>query len=182
MMLRRLFLVTFSVLALACAGFAAETRVVLVGVMSDSHCGLKHAQAGADAAKCVVACASKDADYVLVSGGKIYKFAKKDAFNKYVAGKNVEVVGTLTGDTFGMTDIAVAELLGDPPKNLKLFEGTLKGSGGKFTLDVGGKVYQLDGETAVDKGKDFPDLVGHAADVAGTLDGNTIHMHDAQSR
>jgi len=182
MMLQRISLVGFSFLALACAGFAAETRVVLVGVMSDSHCGLKHSQASADAAKCVILCASKDADYVLASEGKIYKFAKKDPFYKNFAGKNMEVVGTLTGDTFGMTDISVTELLGDPPKNLQLFEGTMKFSGGKYTLESEGKVYQLDGETAVDKGKDFADLVGQAAEVAGTLDGNTIHVHDAQGR
>jgi hypothetical protein len=182
MMLRRIFLAGFSVLALASVGFATETRVVLVGVMSDSHCGLQHAQASADAAKCVISCASKDADYVLVSNGKIYKFAKKDPFYKNFAGKNVEVIGTLTEDTFGMSDIALAEILGDPPKNLQLFEGTMKSSGGKYTLESGGKVYQLDGETAVDKGKDFADLVGQMADVAGTLDGITIHVHDAQSR
>lgn len=182
MVLRKLFLVVFGILALACAGFAEGTRVVLVGVMSDSHCGLKHAKAGPDAAKCVIECASKDADYVLVSGGKIYKFEKKNDFYKNIAGKNVEVLGTLTGDTFGISDLSVAELLGDPPKNLKLFEGTLKSSGGKFTLESDGKVYQLDGTTAVDQGKDFPDLVGQAAEVVGTLEGNTIHVHDAQSR
>jgi len=181
-MLRRLLLVVFGVLAVACTGFATGTRVVLVGVMSDSHCGLKHAQASPDAAKCVIECAAKGADYVLVSEGKIYKFEKKNDFYKNFAGKNVEVVGTLTGDTLGSMDLAVAELLGAPPKNLRLFEGTLKASGGKFTLGSEGKVHQLDGETAVDKGKDFPDLVGQVADVVGTLDGNTIHVHDAQSR
>lgn len=181
-MRQKLFLVVLGVLALAGSGFAADNRVVLVGVMSDSNCGLKHSKAGAGAAKCAVECASKGADYVLVSGGKFYKFEKKNDFYKNFAGKNVEVVGTLTGDTFGMADIGVSELQGDPPKGLQLFEGTLKGSGGKFTLESAGKVYQLDPETAVDKGRDFPDLVGQSADVVGTLDGNTIHVHDAQSK
>jgi len=177
-MLRKFFLVVFSVLALACAGFAAGTRVVLVGVMSDSHCGLKHAQAGPDAAKCVIACASKDADYVLVSEGKIYKFETKDDFYKNFAGKNVEVVGTLNGDRFNKMDLGVSEILGAPPKNLHLFQGFLKSSGSKFILKTEDKVYQLDTETAADKGKSLPDMDGRPVEVVGTPDGDTIHVRE----
>src|SRR5579864_2858287 len=64
-MSRKILLIMFSILAVAAAAIAAPTRVVLVGVMSDSHCGLKHSVASDDAAKCVIGCASKDADYVL---------------------------------------------------------------------------------------------------------------------
>ena len=102
-------------------GSPQPTRVVLVGVMSDSHCGLKHAVAGPDAAKCVIGCASKDADYVLVSEGKIYKFEKKNDFYKNFAGKNVEVVGNLTGGTFAMMDLSVSELLGRPAQEPATF-------------------------------------------------------------
>jgi hypothetical protein len=182
MMLRKMFLVVFGVLALACTGFAAGTRVVLVGMMSDSHCGLKHAVAGPEAAKCVIGCASKGADYVLVSDGKIYKFEKKNDFYKNFAGKNVEIVGNLTDGTFAMMDLSVVELDGDPPKGLRLFEGTLKVAGGKYTLESEGKVYQIDGQAGVDVDQMLKGMVGQSADLVGTLDGDTIHLHDAQSR
>jgi hypothetical protein len=181
MMLRKLFLVVFSVLALACSGLAAGTRLVLVGVMSDSHCGLKHAVAGPDAAKCVIGCASKDADYVLVSDGKIYKFEKKNDFYKNFAGKNVEVVGTLTDGVIAMMNLSVVELDGDPPKNLHLYDGTVKVTGGKYTLESESKVYQIDGQAGVDVDAMLKGLVGQPADLIGTLDGDTIHLHDAQS-
>jgi hypothetical protein len=181
-MLRKSLLVGFSVLALAGAGFAEGTRVVLVGVMSDSHCGLKHSQASADAAKCVIGCASKGADYVLVSDGKIYKFEKKNDFYSNFAGKNVQVVGTLTGDTFRASDIGVEELLGAPPKNLQLFQGFLKSSGGKFTLKTEDKVYQIDTETSADKGKQLPDLDGRPVEIIGTREGGTIHMREVQTQ
>lgn len=181
-MLRRLLLVAFGVLAMACAGFAAGTRVVVVGVMSDSHCGLKHAVAGPDAAQCVIGCASKDADYVVASEGKLYKFEKKNPFYKNFAGKNVEAVGTLTDATFSMTDLSVVELdAGDLPKGLELFEGTLKSAAGKYTLDVYGKIYQIDTSASGDVSY-LTNMVGQPADVIGKADGNVIHLHDAQSR
>lgn len=180
MMVRRLLVAVVSILALARAGFGAGTRVVLVGVMSDSHCGLKHATAGLDAAKCVIGCATKDADYVLASEGKLYKFEKKNPFYKNFAGKNVEVVGTLTDGTFAMMDLSVVELDANPPEGLQLFEGTLKSSGGKYTLDVNGKVYEIDTSAAGDTSY-LKDMVGQSADVVGKSDGNTIHLHDAQS-
>ena len=179
-MRQKLFLVVFSVLALACAGFAAGTRVVRVGVMSDSHCGLKHSVAGPDAAKCVIGCASKDADYVLASEGKLYKFEKKNDFYKNFAGKNVEVVGILTDGTFAMMDLSVVELDGEPPKGLELFEGTLKSSGDKYTLDVNGKVFEID--PAGNNVDYLKNMVGQMADVVGKSEGNIIHLHDAQSR
>ena len=181
-MLQKSFLVVVSVLVLACAGFAAGTRIVLVGVMSDSHCGLKHATAGPDAAKCVIGCASKDADYVVASEGKLYKFEKKNDFYKNFAGKNVEVVGTLTDGSFAMTDLSVVELDAcDLPKGLELFEGTLKSAEGKYTLDVNGKVYEIDTTTAGANVDYLKDMVGQASDVVGKSDGDTIHLHDAQS-
>lgn len=181
MMPRKLFLVVWSVLALACTGFAAGTRVVLVGVMSDSHCGLKHSVAGPDAAKCVIGCASKDADYVLVSGGKIYKFEKKNDFYKNFAGKNVQVVGNLSGDTFAKMDLGLEEIVGAIPKNLHLYEGRLKVAGGKYTLESDGKIYQIDPNTAADKGEGLPPMAGQAVEVVGSPDGNTIHLRDAQT-
>jgi hypothetical protein len=179
-MLRKGFLVVISVLVLACAGFAAGTRVVLVGVMSDSHCGLKHSVAGDDAAKCVIGCATKDADYVLASEGKLYKFEKKNPFYKNFAGKNVEVVGNLTDGTFAMMDLSVVELDANPPKGLQLFEGTLKSAAGQYTLDANGKIYQIDTSASGDVSY-LNNMVGQPADVVGTLEGNTIHLHDAQS-
>ena len=93
----------------------------------------------------------------------------------------MEVVGTLTDSAFAMTDLSVVELdAGDLPKGLELFEGTLKSAEGKYTLDVNGKVYEInpDGNN-VDYLKS---MVGQVSDVIGKAEGHVIHLHDAQSR
>jgi hypothetical protein len=43
-----------------------------VGHMSDSKCGLKHAEGGIAGAACIKSCVAKGAQYVFVSGGKVY--------------------------------------------------------------------------------------------------------------
>ena len=181
-MMRRLLLVVISVLALACSGFATGSRVVLVGVMSDSMCGLKHSTASPEVAKCVIGCVAKGADYVLVSGGKIYKFEKKDDFYEYVAGKHVQVVGSLTGDTFARMDLGVEEITGAVPTNVHLYEGILKVAGGKYTLESEGKVYKIDPSTAEDKGEGLPPMAGRRVELVGMPEGDTIHMRGAQTR
>jgi hypothetical protein len=68
------------------------------GVVSDSHCGLKHSKASAQAAACVEKCVAGGAKYVFVSGGKLYQIEPQDKF-KGMGGKAVTVKGRIEGDT-----------------------------------------------------------------------------------
>ena len=67
------------------------------GVVSDSHCGLKHSKASAAAASCVEKCVTGGAKYVFVSGGKLYQVEPQEKF-KGMGGKDVKVTGTMEGD------------------------------------------------------------------------------------
>ena len=67
------------------------------GVVSDSHCGLKHSKASAAAAKCVEKCVSGGGKYVFVSGGKLYQVEPQEKFQG-MGGKGVTVTGTMEGD------------------------------------------------------------------------------------
>ncbi len=180
-MLRKLFLAGYCLLTLASTALAAGKRVILVGVISDSNCGLKHAVPGSAAAQCVIKCTSNGANFVLVSGGRIYRFSEKIQFLKSFAGKKVEVIGDLTGVTIAGDYIAVNEVQGDLPKNLQLFEGTLKNVAGKFMLETDGRVYSVDPSAARYK-ESLPVYTGEAVEVVGTSDGNTIHLLEVLNR
>jgi len=180
-MWRKLFLAGFGILTLASTGLAAGKRAILLGVISDSNCGLKHAVAGPAAAQCVMKCTSSGANFVLVSEGRIYRFSEKIQFLKSFAGKKVEVIGDLTGGMITGDYITVEEMLGDIPKNLQLFEGTLKNGAGKFMLQTEGKVYTVDPAHARYK-ESLPVYIGEAVEVVGTSDGNTIQLLEVHNR
>src|ERR1700761_7713949 len=76
------------------------------GYVSDSHCGAHHAAVSAANSKCVDVCMKKGSDPVLVSDGKVYKFddASKDKA-KAMAGQEVSVEGTVSGDTITATNL-----------------------------------------------------------------------------
>jgi hypothetical protein len=84
-----LFLSLFSV-----GAFAASWT----GVISDEHCGAKHAAMTADDKACVDKCAKGGAAAVLVAGDKVYKIDNQDAVQKHL-GHKVTVTGTLKEDT-----------------------------------------------------------------------------------
>jgi len=102
-MMKKIVLLAFSLLVFGCLSWAADKS--FSGVISDSHCGAKHAAASADAASCVEKCVAGGAKYVLVSHGKVYQLDAQDKFQG-MGGKQVKVTGTLNGDTLTVSSVA----------------------------------------------------------------------------
>ena len=92
--MEKLVLVAAMVLGLSVFGWAGS--MTWTGTVSDSHCGAKHATPGDAAAQCVTGCVKGGAQYVLVSGGKVYELDAQDKFADF-AGKSVKVTGELNG-------------------------------------------------------------------------------------
>jgi hypothetical protein len=88
----------------------SAAAATMEGMISDSHCGAKHAAATAADAKCVAGCMKKGADPVLVSEGKVYKIdaASKSKVEDYL-GKKVTVEGNTEGDTVTIESIKAGE-------------------------------------------------------------------------
>ncbi len=85
---------------LAGAAFVHADDQTLVGVVSNTHCGLKHNTADASGATCVNGCVNAGrGTYALVVDGKIYKFEGGTTELKKLAGLEAKV----TGDVDGMT-------------------------------------------------------------------------------
>jgi hypothetical protein len=102
-MYKRLLIVAVAVLALGCLAWAGSQT--WTGTVSDSHCGLKHAEPSAAATQCVTACVKGGAKYVLVSDGKVYQLDDQAKFADY-AGKSVKVTGELKGDTITVESVS----------------------------------------------------------------------------
>ncbi len=99
--MKKLALLAFAVLVFGSLSFAGDKTVT--GVVSDSHCGMKHATAGNEG--CVEHCVSGGATYVLVSEGKVYQLDAQDKF-KGLGGKNVNVKGKVNGDSITVKGVA----------------------------------------------------------------------------
>jgi len=84
-----------------------------VGEISDSMCGAQHAAAEHGRKMtdrdCVQECARKGAEYVLVSGGKVYKLRNHDADLAAQAGHTVSLSGELSGDTIRVSKIEASK-------------------------------------------------------------------------
>jgi hypothetical protein len=83
------------------------------GMISDSACGTSHAKMLAEHKdmktdkECTLACIRGGSQYVFVSNGKVYKLSNQAmAELKQLAGENVEVTGTMNGDSIAATKIA----------------------------------------------------------------------------
>jgi hypothetical protein len=93
-----LFVVSF-----AASAFAADQT--WTGMVGDSKCGVNHKSAQEHNANltdtaCTEACIKGGAEYILSSGGKVYKLEnQKDPALAENAGKTVMVTGTLKGNT-----------------------------------------------------------------------------------
>lgn len=98
--MKRITLLAFAVLMFASLSFAKS----ITGTVSDSHCGVKHADAGDASAHCVEHCVSGGATYVLVSGGKVYQLDAQDKF-KGLGGKSVTVKGSVKGDSITVANV-----------------------------------------------------------------------------
>lgn len=90
---------SIALLACSLAGFAAEWT----GAISESGCGTKHANGGAE--KCVTGCVKKGAAPVFVTGDKVIKIANAEKVMDHL-GKKVKVSGTLEGDTVTVDSIS----------------------------------------------------------------------------
>ncbi len=99
-MVKKLVMVTFTVVAFGCMAFGA--RHVFYGQVSDSMCGAKHHRTSAAEIQCVKSCVSRGSKYVLVvreSGAyKVYQVEPQSKFADF-AGKHVRVQGSLSGET-----------------------------------------------------------------------------------
>ncbi len=104
-MIKRITMIGLALVAFCCMAWSADKS--WTGVVSDSHCGVKHAQAGDAATACVKKCVDGGAKYALVSKGKVYQLEPQDKFADH-AGHQVKVTGTMTGDTITASDVAMA--------------------------------------------------------------------------
>ncbi len=104
---RKLMMAGFALLVFGCLAWGAEKS--WTGVISDSHCGLKHATASDDAAACVTKCVSGGGKYVLVSGGKLYQLDPQSKVTPAMAGREVRIHGSLKGDTITVTSATEAK-------------------------------------------------------------------------
>jgi hypothetical protein len=103
--MRSAFGVLVVVGALAVAPVAAQKEQTWKGAISDSNCNGKHPAGEHDGKKmtdadCTAVCIKKGAKYVFVSDGKVYGIANQHS--KTIAshaGQQVELTGTLQGDT-----------------------------------------------------------------------------------
>jgi hypothetical protein len=90
---------------LATTTWAAEQT--LSGAISDRMCGVSHKGMSTNMTdrECTQLCASKGAQYVLVSGGKVYTLTNHGADLKAHAGHTVNVTGDVKGDAIRVSKI-----------------------------------------------------------------------------
>lgn len=106
------FIFTTMALALTCAGTAYAEPKTWTGQISDSMCGAKHMSMGKKKmtdAECTQACVKANAQYVLVSDGKVYQIADQKATALAThAGHRVVITGELAGETISATKVEMA--------------------------------------------------------------------------
>lgn len=102
-MLKKVVMLSAALLVFTGLGLA-ET---LVGTVSDSMCGAKHAAASAAATACVQKCVAAGSSYVLVSKGKVYSLDAQGKFKDF-AGQSVKVTGSVSGDSIKVQSVAPA--------------------------------------------------------------------------
>jgi hypothetical protein len=114
---KRLSMLGIALLAFGCMAWSAQTAAKATKTaktataektyyvtVSDSKCGLKHAQASDEAAKCVATCAQGGAKYVAVYRGKVYQLTPQDKLADF-AGTRAKIMGTRSGDTITVASI-----------------------------------------------------------------------------
>jgi len=99
--MKKLAILVFAILLFGSLSYAGSKTIS--GVVSDSHCGLKHAAAGNG--DCVEHCVTGGATYVLVSKGKVYQLDAQDKF-KGLGGKSVKVTGEIKGDSITVASVS----------------------------------------------------------------------------
>lgn len=77
------------------------------GVITDSHCGAKHASAiGESAADCTRKCVHAGEQFILVDRDSTYMLEGEMQLLKKMAGQRVRVIGTLNGKTITVNHVA----------------------------------------------------------------------------
>jgi|SRR6516162_6421332 hypothetical protein len=102
-MIKKVMMLVAAMVVFGCLAWA-ET---ITGTVSDSMCGMKHAQASDKAAACVTKCAGGGAKLVVVSGGKVYTTDDQDKLKGH-EGHEVKVTGTVTGDSIAIESVEMA--------------------------------------------------------------------------
>ena len=92
----------------AALGAATLSAEQWTGAISESGCGLKHADGGAAAEKCVTGCVKKGAAPVFVTGGKVIRIVNGEKVMDHL-GKKVKLTGRLEHGMVTVDEIAVAE-------------------------------------------------------------------------
>jgi hypothetical protein len=96
---------TLAVIVTSWAAGAMAADQTLTGVVSDSMCGTKHGMANMSDRDCTQMCAAQGSQYVLISGGKIYKLANRAGDLKTHAGHTVNLTGEVKKDTIAVSKI-----------------------------------------------------------------------------
>jgi hypothetical protein len=89
------------------ASSALAADQTLTGVVSDSQCGVKHGMVNMSDRDCTQMCAAQGAQYVLISGGKIYKLSNRAADLKTHAGHTVDLTGDVKKDTIIVSKVVM---------------------------------------------------------------------------
>ena len=85
----------------------ADDNKTLVGVVSTTHCGLKHSTADASGAACVNSCVNSGRGaYALVVDGEIYTLEGGAAELQKLAGLEAKVTGHVDGMTVHVASVA----------------------------------------------------------------------------
>ena len=103
------------IVALAVVPATAQKEQTWKGAISDSNCNGKHPAGEHDGKKmtdadCTNVCIKKGAKYVFVADGKVYALANQSS--KTIAshaGQQVELTGTIKGDTINATKITASK-------------------------------------------------------------------------
>jgi hypothetical protein len=94
-----------SVLLLPALHMASAATQTFTGVISDSMCKQKHMMPGKTDAQCIEECVKAGANYVLISGDKVYMLSAKKVQISPYAGKIVQIQGDLQGSSIKVTAI-----------------------------------------------------------------------------
>jgi len=101
--------------ALAVVPASAQKAQSWKGAISDSNCNGKHPAGEHDGKKmtdadCTGVCIKKGAKYVFVADGKVYQLANQSSKTIAThAGQQVELTGTMKGDTITATKITASK-------------------------------------------------------------------------
>jgi hypothetical protein len=78
----------------------------LTGVVSNTHCGMKHNASAAASAGCVKSCVGNGASYALVVGDKVYTLSGGKTDLEKLAGLKASVTGHVDGMTVHVSKVA----------------------------------------------------------------------------